>query len=196
MLTHRPMHPWQVMQTPSKISKFVKSRQKQDKGNASLFDAVDTNRRCIPHHPLPERRSVLDIPRRSVKPSDLAGTSEGSSRRVTAGNCCCYYLGCGRHWLRGRNTEPCPPLVRGSVSHTAVQMSCQRRQAGSRWEGVGDVQVLDRGHQLADASGRSQVPRRRSRGRGPGRKLELAPRQPFAVPLPPSSWPSILFESP
>lgn len=125
----------------------------------------------------------------------LAGTFVGWTRRATADNCCCYYLGCGRHCRWGWYTEPCPPRALGSVSRTADPMCCQRQQVGTRSEEVVEGGLeLDQVHRLLVAFDRTRaLPRHFHGQRGFVQRQPYAClHRPCAQPPPPSSSLSIL----
>lgn len=111
--------------------------------------------------------------------SGFAGTFAGSVRRVIVGN------------------EPCPQEDLDSECRTEEQRYFQRRQVGTRWEGVGGAEEVVRGHQLPVASVRRQVLRARPpRERVAARRLCVALRRLCVQPLPPSSLLSIPFGFP
>lgn len=78
-------------------------------------------------------------------PNGFAGTSAGSVRKATEGNCCCYYWDCGRRCL-GSHTEPCPQANLGFEYHTVEQHCCPRPQVDNQWVAVACGEDLVQAH--------------------------------------------------
>jgi hypothetical protein len=98
----------------------------------------------------------------------------------------------------GWHTEPCPQEDLGSACHTEEGHYCPRLQVGTRWAEVACEEELVQAHQQLVAFARTLGlrPEDHPRAHAAGRRLDDVHHRPCAVPLPPSSLPSTLSESP
>lgn len=130
--------------------------------------------------------------------SGLAGTSAGSVRTATEGNCYCYYWDCDMRCCWGWHTAPCLREDPDSACRTEEQCYCQRLRAGTRWVEAARVVGAVQAHRQPVSFVRrlELLLGAHPRENAADDQHVAAHRQPCVAPLPPSSSPSILCESP